>query len=203
MPPARRNVFAFGLLCLGAWLVTCDARLRWVEIAIAVALAGNAVGHVVGSAITWAYSPGLATGVLLWVPVSIARGVTAFRTSGRVRPESRLGGGRRCGAGAAGRLGAEFTRVATVADPVRGGLLLLHIQPLPYSSGAWGLWRWGTTKAAFAAGTKLTKALFLYTCTRAMTGPVAGRCGGADASTRPVHREYGIRLRLRPSEYRS
>ena len=76
------NIFAFALLCLGAFLVVRDSRLRWVELAIAIALAGNAAGHAVASVVTWTYSPGLVSGLLIWAPLGIVRGAAAFHACG-------------------------------------------------------------------------------------------------------------------------
>jgi hypothetical protein len=77
------NAFAFGLLCVGARLVSRDPRLRWIEIAMAIAMLGNTAVHATASVLTWTYSPGLASAVLLWGPLGVIRGPAAWRASSR------------------------------------------------------------------------------------------------------------------------
>ena len=83
------NAFALALMCAGAQLVSRDPRLRFIEIALAIAVLGNAAAHVIGSLATWTYSPGLITGVLLWAPLGWVRFQTVSRASSR---RARLGG---------------------------------------------------------------------------------------------------------------
>ena len=77
------NALALALLCIGAVLVVRDARLRWIEIAVAVAVTGNAAAHLIASVATWSWSPGLVSGALLWGPLGIIRGTAAWRVSSR------------------------------------------------------------------------------------------------------------------------
>ena len=77
------NTVAFGLLCLGALLVSRYPRLRLIEIGIAIAVLGNAAAHIVGSLATWTYSPGLVTGVGVWIPLGWLRLHTVSRKSSR------------------------------------------------------------------------------------------------------------------------
>jgi hypothetical protein len=83
------NSCALGLMCVGAWLAARDPKLRFIEIALAIAVLGNVAAHVVGSAVTWTYSPGLVTGVVLWIPLGAAglRGACAASS-----PRERLAG---------------------------------------------------------------------------------------------------------------
>ena len=76
------NTLGFGLLCIGAAMVWRRSRYRWIEIAMAMAVLGNAAAHVAASAVTWTYSPGLVTGALVWLPLGAWRLRTAYRISG-------------------------------------------------------------------------------------------------------------------------
>jgi hypothetical protein len=65
------SALALSLMCLGAWLASRDSKFRFIEIALAVAVLGNVLTHVLGSLTTRTYSPGLLTGVALWIPVGV------------------------------------------------------------------------------------------------------------------------------------
>lgn len=67
------NAFALALMCVGAWLVAGHPRFRFVEIAMAVAVLGNVAAHATASLLTWTYSPGLVTGLVLWGPLGAIR----------------------------------------------------------------------------------------------------------------------------------
>jgi hypothetical protein len=75
------STLALGLTCLGAWLVSRDSKFRFIEIALAIAVLGNVAMHVVASLLTWTYSPGLFTGVLIWIPLGAVRLRSARRAS--------------------------------------------------------------------------------------------------------------------------
>ena len=77
------NVFALLLMCAAAWLVRRHANLRFIEIALAVAVLGNAAAHVLGSLVTWTYSPGLVTSIVAWCPLGWIRLRSARRASTR------------------------------------------------------------------------------------------------------------------------
>jgi hypothetical protein len=77
------NTFAFGLICLGALLVSRYPRLRLIEIGIAIAVLGNAVAHIIGSLATGTYSPGLVTSVFVWIPLGWLRLQTVSQASSR------------------------------------------------------------------------------------------------------------------------
>jgi hypothetical protein len=59
----------FALLTLGAIL---RPRLAWFPTTFATVVVVNACLHVLGTLVTSSYSPGLVTGVLLYLPVGIA-----------------------------------------------------------------------------------------------------------------------------------
>jgi multisubunit Na+/H+ antiporter MnhF subunit len=67
------NAFAFVLMCLAAWLVSRESRFRFIEIALALAVLGNVSAHLLGSLMTWTYSPGLITAVFIWMPLGAVR----------------------------------------------------------------------------------------------------------------------------------
>jgi hypothetical protein len=75
------NAFALVLACVAAWLVSRDAKFRFIEIALAVAVLGNVAAHALGSLVTWTYSPGLLTGVIIWGPLGWTRLRSAQRAS--------------------------------------------------------------------------------------------------------------------------
>ena len=75
------STLALGLTCLGAWLVSRHSKFRFIEISLAIAVLGNVAMHVVASVLTWTYSPGLVSGVLIWVPLGTVRLRNARRTS--------------------------------------------------------------------------------------------------------------------------
>ena len=80
---AAWSTLAFGLTCLGAWLVSRDSKFRFIEISLAIAVLGNVAMHVVASLLLWTYSPGLVSGVLIWMPVGAVRLRSARRASTR------------------------------------------------------------------------------------------------------------------------
>ena len=75
------NAFALMLMCVAAWLVSRDAKFRFLEIALAVAVLGNVAAHVIGSVVTGTYSPGLITGLIVWSPLGSRRLRSARRIS--------------------------------------------------------------------------------------------------------------------------
>jgi hypothetical protein len=77
------NAFALASMCVGALLVSRHSRFRFIEIALAIAVLGNVAAHVIGSVATWTYSPGLVTGVFIWIPVGWFRLHTVARSSSR------------------------------------------------------------------------------------------------------------------------
>jgi len=67
------NALAFALMCAGTALSIAFSRLRWIEIAMSIGVLGNAMFHLAAGAATLTYSPGVVTGVLLWVPLGASR----------------------------------------------------------------------------------------------------------------------------------
>ena len=80
---AAWNVCGLALMCIGAWLVARDSKFRFIEIALAVAVLSNVAAHVIGSVMTWTYSPGLITALALWVPLGVFRFRHAYGACGR------------------------------------------------------------------------------------------------------------------------
>jgi hypothetical protein len=75
------NAIAFVLMCVGAALIVAFPRLRWIEIAMSIAVLGNALFHAAAAAWTVSYSPGLVTALLLWVPLGVVRLRVGLRES--------------------------------------------------------------------------------------------------------------------------
>ncbi|HEX9918450.1 MAG TPA: HXXEE domain-containing protein, partial [Pyrinomonadaceae bacterium] len=64
------NALALALTALGVWLAARYRRLRWLPLAYAVAFLLNALSHLAASLYTNSYSPGLVSGLLLWLPLA-------------------------------------------------------------------------------------------------------------------------------------
>lgn len=65
------NSFALVLMTIGATLIYRHTW-RWLLVALAGVVLINSALHLVSSVLTWTYSPGLVTGVLLWLPLGLA-----------------------------------------------------------------------------------------------------------------------------------
>ncbi len=63
--------------------------VRWITITFATVVLINGVAHVLGSILTWTYSPGAVSGLLLWIPLGVA---TFYRAHGRVTRRSLTAG---------------------------------------------------------------------------------------------------------------
>jgi hypothetical protein len=74
--PLRRSAFiainavAFAVMVLATRATTRRESNGWMGIAISTILLVNGVAHVLGSVVTGGYSPGLITGVILYVPLA-------------------------------------------------------------------------------------------------------------------------------------
>ena len=65
------NAIALLLMTVGVWLVPRGAAFRWIAPAVATAVLLNTAGHLVGSVLARAYSAGLMSAVVLWVPLGM------------------------------------------------------------------------------------------------------------------------------------
>jgi hypothetical protein len=85
------TINSFGwLLMTGAVIVFRKTpSVRWVTIAFATVVFINGLAHLLGSILTWTYSPGVVSGLLLWVPLGAA---TFYRARGRVTRRSFVAG---------------------------------------------------------------------------------------------------------------
>jgi hypothetical protein len=74
---------AFGLLMTlgGVALALRDRRMEWILTSMATAVLLNAASHAAASLATASYSPGLATGIALWVPLGVWTLARARRTT--------------------------------------------------------------------------------------------------------------------------
>jgi hypothetical protein len=72
------NALALLLMAAGVWLAVRFRHLRWLLLAYGVAFTLNALSHLAASLYTVSYSPGLLTGLLLWLPLG-ALTLTRFR----------------------------------------------------------------------------------------------------------------------------
>ena len=63
------NAVALSLAIGGTRVATRDESRSWIAIAIAAVLFINGVLHILGSIVTGTYSPGLFTGVILYLPL--------------------------------------------------------------------------------------------------------------------------------------
>ena len=63
------NVCALLLMATGVWLTLRFRHLRWLLLAFAVAFLLNALSHLAAGLYTISYSPGLLSGLLLWLPL--------------------------------------------------------------------------------------------------------------------------------------
>ena len=63
------NALALLLMVVGVLLAERFRHLRWLLVAYGVAFLLNALSHLVASLYTASYSPGLVSGLLLWLPL--------------------------------------------------------------------------------------------------------------------------------------
>jgi hypothetical protein len=63
------NALALLLMAAGVWLAVRFRHLRWLLLAYGVAFTLNALSHLAASLYTVSYSPGLLSGLLLWLPL--------------------------------------------------------------------------------------------------------------------------------------
>jgi hypothetical protein len=63
------NAVAFVVLCAAARLSTTSKSRGWLAVAIATIVFANGILHLLGSLATASYSPGLLTGMVLYLPL--------------------------------------------------------------------------------------------------------------------------------------
>ena len=72
------NAVALLVVIVGTRVAMRSDSRAWIAIAVAAALFGNALLHILGSVVTGTYSPGLFTSVILYVPLG---GLSLLRAS--------------------------------------------------------------------------------------------------------------------------
>ncbi|HEX8844338.1 MAG TPA: HXXEE domain-containing protein [Pyrinomonadaceae bacterium] len=75
------NGAAWALMIVGVALVLKTKSYRWLLVSFGMVVLINATSHTIASLVTASYSPGLISGVLLWVPLGT---ITMLRASKRV-----------------------------------------------------------------------------------------------------------------------
>ena len=70
------NALAWTVMLLLNLLAVATPRARWLMVSFAAAIAFNGSAHTLASLLTLSYSPGLVTGLLLWLPLG---GYTLWR----------------------------------------------------------------------------------------------------------------------------
>jgi hypothetical protein len=83
------NSFALLMMIAGVLIFRKTPSVRWLTITFATITFINGVAHLAGSILTGTYSPGLVSGVLLWIPLGAA---TFYRARGRVTRRSFIAG---------------------------------------------------------------------------------------------------------------
>jgi len=63
------NASAWSVMLLLSVLAVATERVRWIMISFAAAVTFNGCAHTIASVATVSYSPGLFSGLLLWVPL--------------------------------------------------------------------------------------------------------------------------------------
>jgi hypothetical protein len=65
------SAVALGLMIAGVMLAPRGPRYHWIAPALAVALLLNTAGHFIGSVSARAYSAGMLSALILWLPLSL------------------------------------------------------------------------------------------------------------------------------------
>ena len=84
------NAVALLLMAAGVWLTLRFERLRWLLLSYGVAFLLNSLSHLAAALYTASYSPGLVSGLLLWVPLGALALVRLGKTLGRRRRRAGL-----------------------------------------------------------------------------------------------------------------
>jgi hypothetical protein len=66
------NFLFFGVMAAGVVAALLVGPAQWLLIPLGTAVLINGIAHLAASIITWSYSPGVVTGVLLWVPLGLS-----------------------------------------------------------------------------------------------------------------------------------
>jgi hypothetical protein len=77
------NAFGLVLMIAGVRLASRNSRHAWIAVALATAVLLNALGHVAGTLASGAYSPGLLTSVVMWLPLGLLTLVRAIYQASR------------------------------------------------------------------------------------------------------------------------
>ncbi|HEX8177463.1 MAG TPA: HXXEE domain-containing protein [Pyrinomonadaceae bacterium] len=83
------NSLALLLMIAGVVIFRKTPSVRWLTITFATITFINAVAHLAGSILTGTYSPGVVSGVLLWIPLGAA---TFYRARNGVTRRSFIAG---------------------------------------------------------------------------------------------------------------
>lgn len=67
----RLNAVAMGAMLVAVWCLH-RGRCRPLAATLGAIVLINGLAHTIGSLVTWSYSPGLVTGLFLWVPLGVA-----------------------------------------------------------------------------------------------------------------------------------
>jgi hypothetical protein len=63
------NAFGLALMIAGVILAQRHPAFAWIRIAMAAIVLMNGAAHVIGTMLLGAFSPGLVSGVVLWIPL--------------------------------------------------------------------------------------------------------------------------------------
>ncbi|HKS29970.1 MAG TPA: HXXEE domain-containing protein [Pyrinomonadaceae bacterium] len=83
------NSFGWLMMVAGVLIFRKTPSVRWLTITFATVVFINGLAHLAGSILTLSYSPGVVSGVLLWIPLGAA---TFYRARGRVTRRSYVAG---------------------------------------------------------------------------------------------------------------
>jgi hypothetical protein len=77
------NGFGWGLMFVGVILALSFKPLEWLLTSFGTAVLINGLAHLLGSIVTRSYSPGLISGLLLWLPLGAFTLRRAWRLTSR------------------------------------------------------------------------------------------------------------------------
>ena len=73
------NGGAWVMMCVGVALVLVTKSYRWLLVSFGTVVLINGFVHALASVVTWSYSPGLVSGLLLYVPLGLVTLLRAKR----------------------------------------------------------------------------------------------------------------------------